>query len=198
MTVKPAPWTVESSRMGYVDQFLRHRLDRCITERNHVLDPFHVLELKDWCMVVALTGAGDLVLVEEYRHGAGQVVRGLPAGTVEPGEAPQGAMARELTEETGYADGDWFALPDFWSNPALATNTCHSYLAVGVEATGHRKLDPGETIETVTVDPRVALADLASGRWRANGLQIAALLLARDHARSRMAGDPRLAGLIAA
>ena len=145
--VKPAPWTVETSRVEYTDRFLTHRMDRCLTERGNVLDPYHVLELRDWCHVVALTEAGELVLVEEYRHAAGRVVRGLPAGTVEVGEDPAVAMPRELTEETGYAADTWITLQSTWGNPATQTNRVHSYLALGARPVGGQSLDPGETID---------------------------------------------------
>src|SRR3546814_12438406 len=97
--VRPHPWTVETSRVEYRDRFLTHRMDRCVTERGPVLDPFHIIELREWCHCVALTEAGELVLVEEYRHGAGVVLRALPAGPVEAGEDPAAAMAGGLHRE---------------------------------------------------------------------------------------------------
>ena len=196
MTAKPAPWTVEGSRIEYADRFLRHRMDRCVTERGNILDPYHVIEFNDWCMVVALTEAGDLVLVEEYRHAAGEIVRGLPSGTVEPGEDPAEAMPRELLEETGYEGGQWVTLPTFWSNPATANNTCHAYLAVGVTPTGAQKLDDGETIAVVVADPAETLREILSGDRKAHGLHIANLLLARDVAHTAFAGHPAAARLI--
>jgi 8-oxo-dGTP pyrophosphatase MutT (NUDIX family) len=196
MTAKPARWTVEGSRIEYSDRFLRHRMDRCVTERGAVLDPYHVIEFNDWCMVVALTEGGDLVLVEEYRHAAGEIVRGLPSGTVEPGEDAAVAMPRELREETGYEGGVWFTLPPFWSNPATADNTCHAYLAVGVTPTGIQELDAGETIAVVIADPAETLREIMAGGRKAHGLHIANLLLAREFARTELAGHPAAAKLI--
>ena len=134
--IKPGPLTVEASRIEFQDRFLTHRMDRCLTERGNILDPYHVLEMRDWCHVVALTDAGELILVEEYRHAAGRVVRGLPAGTVEVGEDPAEAMPRELAEETGYAAETWIPLPAMWANPATQTNRVHSYLALGARSVG--------------------------------------------------------------
>ncbi|MGZ3639783.1 MAG: NUDIX domain-containing protein, partial [Ktedonobacterales bacterium] len=51
------------------------------------VESYHVLEYPTWVNVVALTNDGQLVLVREYRHGAGRVVVGLPAGSVESGDA---------------------------------------------------------------------------------------------------------------
>lgn len=193
--VKPRPWTVESSRVLHSDRFVTHRLDRCITERGNVLDPYHVLELKEWCHAVALTAAGEIVLIEEYRHGGGAVVRGLPAGTIEPGEDPQSAMARELTEETGYVADTWIALPPMWANPALLNNRAYSFLALGARPAGTRNLDPGETIEVVPRPVADALRDLMSGALCMTSLHVAGLMLAREYARANLATEPRLASL---
>lgn len=195
--VRPRPWTVESSRVEFSDRFLTHRMDRCVTERGNVLDPYHVIELKEWCHAVAVTPAGELVLIEEYRHGGGEVVRGLPAGTVEQGEDPQAAMRRELAEETGYEAASWIALPAMWANPALMTNRAHSYLALDARPTGTRNLDPGETIEVVLRPAGDGFADLMAGRLCMTSLHVAGLLMAREYALAHAAADPRLAPLAA-
>lgn len=195
--VKPHPWTVESSRIEYRDRFLTHRMDRCITERGHVLDPFHVIELREWCQCVALTTAGELVLIEEYRHGAGVVVRALPAGTVEPGEDPAAAMPRELTEETCYVADTWIRLPVMWANPALQTNRVHSFLALGAHPAGVQDFDPGETIEVVPKPAAEAIAEMMSGAWLTPAMHAATILAAREYAIAHAAADPRLAPLAA-
>jgi len=193
--VKPRPWTVESSRVEFSDRFLTHRMDRCVTERGNVLDPYHVIELKEWCHAVALTAEGELVLIDEYRHGGGAVVRGLPAGTVEPGEDPQAAMRRELEEETGYEAEAWIALPSMWANPAIMNNRAHSFLALGARPTGVRNLDPGEIIEVVLRPAAETFADLMGGAWLTTSLHIAGLMMAREYARAHAGEDRRLAPL---
>ena len=195
--IKPHPWTVESSRVAYSDRFLTHRMDRCVTERGHVLDPFHILEMNDWCHAVALTAAGELVLIEEYRHGCGRVIRGLPAGTVEKGEDPAVAMPRELTEETGHVAETWIRLPTLWANPATQTNRVHNFLALGAHPAGIQDFDPGETIEVVLKPAAEAIAELMTGAWMTHGLHLGAILAAREYALARAASDPRLAPLAA-
>lgn len=197
MTIKPHPWTVEASRVAFADRFLRHRIDRCVTERGHVIDPYHVLELNDWCNVVALTEAGEMVLVEEYRHASGRVIRGLPSGTVEPGEDPAVAMPRELTEETGHQAADWMRLPTVWANPATQTNRVHGFLALDAVPSAAQDFDPGETIEVVTVPVAEAVAALLDGSWPVQGLHMAAILSACQVARRNLENEPRLAPLAA-
>ena len=56
--------------------------------------------------VLVREGAAGLdVLVFEHPQEGGGVHRQLPAGTVEPGEAPEAAAVRELIEETGVLGG---------------------------------------------------------------------------------------------
>jgi ADP-ribose pyrophosphatase len=55
--------------------------------------------------VLALTGEGDVVLVQQFRPGPGEVVLDMPGGIVDAGESINQAAVRELLEETGYRAG---------------------------------------------------------------------------------------------
>ena len=49
---------------------------------------YYVLEYPDWVNIIAETKDGRYVLVEQYRHGLGEISIELCAGCVEPGEPP--------------------------------------------------------------------------------------------------------------
>jgi ADP-ribose pyrophosphatase len=60
-------------------------------------------------MVVALTAAGEIVLVEEFRPALNAPVVSLPSGLIGD-EGPEDAIdaaRRELSEETGYSAATW-------------------------------------------------------------------------------------------
>lgn len=63
--------------------------------------PYYVVCPPDYVTVLATTPANEILLVEVYRPTLPGVSLELPSGTIEDGELPQQAAARELLEETG-------------------------------------------------------------------------------------------------
>lgn len=112
-----------------------------------VVPDFYVSELPDWVNVVAITTDGKFIIEEQYRHGIQKVCFELPAGEVEQGEDPLIAAQRELKEETGYTGGEWKAFGTSVPNASGCSNTCHSFLAIGVERTTEPKQEPTEDIK---------------------------------------------------
>ncbi len=140
------------------------------------VESYHVLEYPTWVTVVALTDDGEIVLVREYRHGAGRVIAGLPAGSVERDDAdPLMAIRRELREETGYAAAQFFQTGRTYANAANQSNMVYSFLATGLEKVEEQSLDPTEDIEILHED-FVALAKQAGdGALSMQAIHIAAL-----------------------
>ena len=56
-------------------------------------------------LAVPVLADGRVVLLRQYRFAVQQRILEFPAGTLEVGEEPQAAMARELGEEAGYSAG---------------------------------------------------------------------------------------------
>lgn len=144
------PWKILSSQHVIRDQYIALRTDRCERADGHIVPTYHVIDFPTWVLVIALTDAGNIVLVREYRHPAGVIVTGLPGGGGEPGDTDLAAIgARELAEETGYVPREVHHVGTCYPNPATQTNQLHFYLALGCTQTGAQQLDANEQIEIV-------------------------------------------------
>lgn len=161
------------------DQFMGLRTDRCVRDDGHIVEDYNVIELTDWVTVVALTDAGNIVLVREYRHAAEVFTLGLPGGVSDPGEHDWEAVgARELREETGYTAREMHPVGTCYPNPATQNNRLHYYLALGCAKTDTQSLDPNEQIE-VTEMPYEDF--LEYGRLEVQHALHAAALFYADH-----------------
>jgi ADP-ribose pyrophosphatase len=127
-------------------------------------------------VVLPYTPAGEVVLIEEWRQAVGRVNRGLPAGTMEPGESdPTAAARRELTEETGYEAESIDSLVTVEPANGIADSVHHHFRAHGCVPTGEQNLDPDEQIRVQTVAFADLLADVLAGAVR-DGRTVTAVL----------------------
>ncbi len=101
-------------------------------------------------VIVAVTPAAELVLVEQFRKPVGVNVIELPAGLVgdlhDPDESPLVAAGRELEEETGFVAGQlepWLACP---SSAGMSDEMIHFVLATDLQRVGPGGGDPSEDI----------------------------------------------------
>jgi ADP-ribose pyrophosphatase len=79
--------------------------------------------------VVALDAEQRVCLLRQYRHAAGGWLWELPAGKLDPGEAPLVTAQRELEEEAGMRASQWRELGRIVSSPGVFTEVIHLFLA---------------------------------------------------------------------
>ena len=171
-------WRVEHSRLAFDHRWLRVRADDCVTAEGVRIAPFFVTENPDWAIVVALDADGQLLLVDQYRHGWGVVSRELPTGAVDPGDGDAIAAAkRELREETGYGGGEWRLIATLAPNPSNQSNRCHVVLAAGVAKVGEPQDEPTERLRLARL-PLNEVMSLARSGGIIQAMHVAALAMA--------------------
>jgi len=88
-----------------------------------------IVEHRGAVVIVALDNQHRVLLVRQYRAGAGRETLEIPAGTLEEGEDPALCATRELKEETGYSAAQWEPMGSFFSSPGFCTEKMHLFLA---------------------------------------------------------------------
>src|SRR3984893_13251269 len=114
--------------------------------------------------VVAVDGAGRVCLVRQYRHGVTDFLWEIPAGKLDPGEAPQVCAVRELAEETGVAAKRWTSLGQFLPAPGIFSEVIHLYLAQDLDV-GAAAPDADEDLELQWLPLTDAAARVLRGEW---------------------------------
>ena len=79
--------------------------------------------------------AGDdpqVLLIRQYRYAAERYLYEIPAGRLDPGEAPDVCARRELREETGCTAERVEHLTTMYTTPGFTDERIHLFMAVGL------------------------------------------------------------------
>ncbi|TRW14883.1 NUDIX hydrolase [Glacieibacterium frigidum] len=129
-------------------------------------------------VILALTEAREIVLVEQFRVPLGRPTIELPAGLIgddTEGEAAAVSAARELHEETGFVAARFDDLGDYATSPGMTSETFRLFRAHGLTRDGAGGGVDGEDI-AVHVVPVKDLGAWLDAR-RAEGRMIDSRLL---------------------
>jgi ADP-ribose pyrophosphatase len=168
------PWPLVSSTAQGDFKVFSVRKDVARSPRTGLAHDFYVLDGPNWTNVVALTGRKEMVFVRQFRHGTRTVTLEIPGGCIDPGDrSPLAAARRELLEETGYAAPRWRRIGVVDPNPAILSNACTTYLALGARRVADQRPDGTEELDVVTV-PLAEVPALVRGGAIRHALVLAA------------------------
>jgi ADP-ribose pyrophosphatase len=137
-------------------------------QRDVVLHPGAVV-------ILPLVDAEHVCLLRNVRPVVGETLWEIPAGTLEPDEAPEHAAVRELAEETGYTAGAWRKLAEFYPSPGVLSERSHLYLATELTP-GVMRPEADEQLEPHVIAWPDAIAWALNGTIRDAKTMIALLL----------------------
>lgn len=148
MKTEPDIWKRTKSEKIADCRVFTVRRDTSRRDSDGVEASFFVVENPDWVNVVALTEKGEVVLIEQFRHGTEEIVLEIPGGMVDEGELPETAARRELLEETGFSSEEFVFLGKSRPNPAFQNNWIHHFLALDCRKVEDTNFDEHESIFT--------------------------------------------------
>jgi ADP-ribose pyrophosphatase len=128
--------------------------------------------------IVPVDESGAIWFVRQYRHPVGETLLELPAGTLEPDEAPAVTAAREIREEIGMTAKELKELGSFYVSPGYSTENMVVYLATGLSPAPLEQ-DLGEQIVVEKYPLGAVYAMIDEGKIR-DAKTLAAFLIARD------------------
>jgi len=141
-------WTVASSRL-LLDRapWLRVWQQEVHLPNGIVIPDYLLTKGRSFAMIFPLTPEGQVVMVEQYKHGPGHWMLDLPAGYLEEDDpSPLETARRELLEETGYTSEEWHPLGEFVNNPNRSADKACFFLALGARRIQGQHLDEAEDI----------------------------------------------------
>ena len=181
-----AGWKLLASETRFENDICRLREDRVELEGGKKTN-YAYFERDAAVIVVPVTGAGEIVLLKQYRYPVDEWCLEVPAGgTHDTGDAALEEVARkELREEVGGTAKSLTYVTFFYSANSMTDEKCHVYLAEGVELAKKPKTESSESIETQLVPVDKAMELARSGAVKTAPCALALLLceplLAKSH-----------------
>ena len=130
-------------------------------------------------VLVPVDSSGNIWLIRQYRHSAGEEILELPAGVTEANEPVEESAQRELREEIGMQANSVRLIGEFYIAPGYTTEYLYIYLATGLSP-APLPGDEDEFIEVVPTPISGAFAMVQNGQIR-DAKTLAALLLATPY-----------------
>ncbi len=164
MTIKDSPqeWEIRATQTPFVGNKTSVRTDDVVmsggsvVRRDYQVHPGSVA-------VLALDGAGRVLVLRQYRHPVRHKLWEIPAGLLDvPGENPLHAAQRELYEEAHVKAEDWRVLADVYTTPGGCDEAVRIFLARDLSEVEGERFEVSEE-EADMEQARVPLQELVSG-----------------------------------
>jgi ADP-ribose diphosphatase len=104
----------------------------------------------------------QILMLRQYRYAAGGYVFEIPAGRLDPGEAPDACAARELKEETGCTAASIVPLITMLTTPGFTDERIHLFMATDLTHGEHAR-EADEFVDIVVLRLSEALELVQQG-----------------------------------
>lgn len=158
--VSPSPWF----------PLLRHKVQLA---NGLIVDDYYFAPLGDVVMVIAVTPEREIVLVEQYKHGLGEITLEVPGGMQQKNKSVVQSALNELEEETGIKVKPEQLIPlgKIGNNATKTRQITYGFITFDAEFNATQKLDTTESIIIKTLPAREVLQQVKDGRiWMTDSM----------------------------
>jgi ADP-ribose pyrophosphatase len=125
--------------------------------------PYYRINSPDGVIVLAMTRVDEIVLVRQFRPALNKYTLELPAGSIDPGETLEQAVAREFHEETGYVCSELAYLGT--GRIMMNRHNCRLSAFYGKGAEREPHFESQENTEVILVSPAEFRSLVISGQF---------------------------------
>ncbi|MFV0424712.1 MAG: NUDIX hydrolase [Bacilli bacterium] len=112
-----------------------------------------IVETRNSVGILALTKEKKVIMVKQFRKAIEKEIYEIPAGCLDEGEDALTAAKRELLEETGYGNGSFTLVNNFYSSPGTNRAVHSIFFAKDVEKINENlELDRDEFLVVVELE----------------------------------------------
>ncbi len=155
------PFTLIQSRPVHRGRVFELYSDRVVLSDGTAVD-MDVIRHPGAAAIVPVNADGRLLLLRQYRYAVNREIWEIPAGTLEPGEAPLDCARRELEEEAGVVAGAWYPLGTITSLPGYSDEQIYLFMAGELSQTLQNP-DPDEFLSVHEISREDAMAMIYRG-----------------------------------
>ena len=135
--------TVVSPWVSLIEKQVQFDADR--------VEVYHSVVQADYVAVLAVTGKGLVPIVKQYRPAVEAFTWEFPAGTLDDGEEPLHAAARELLEETGLRATSLHPIGAYYPDTGRLSVRSTGFFATCGDPADARSPEPGIELRFVTL-----------------------------------------------
>jgi 8-oxo-dGTP pyrophosphatase MutT (NUDIX family) len=128
-------YNIQKSNLVYKSPWLQVYEDsvRYKDNNSHSIKIFNRIKVADTVIIIPIFEDGSLLMVEGYRHGAGDNLLEFPGGFIEENEGPSQAAKRELFEETKHICDSLELMNWFYTWPGRTSQKNYVFVAKGLK-----------------------------------------------------------------
>jgi len=165
MTEKTKEARLEERRLIYEGRIFKVEVDRVQLPSGHTVS-MDIVRHGGSVVLLPMPAPDRIILIRQYRYSIDRWIWELPAGSLEPGEDPTAAAARECEEEIGLEPHSVRRMRSFYPTPGFCDEEmiffrCTDLRAPDPDSTAQQ--DEDEDLEPRTFTLEEARAMVASG-----------------------------------